>query len=245
MHNWGEPFLNPEIFKMIGYCVEKNVGTNLSTNLSVKNIDVEALIKSGLENLAVSLDGTTQDVYKKYRVRGNIELVFRNLKEIIKAKKNLKSKTPYIEWQFILMKHNYHQVEEAKRLAKQIGVDELRFIPVGFPFDSTNTKELEEEWCPNVFSGNGENYIEKKRLQKPIMGGCFYIYRSITINPIGAIAPCCAVWKEKDDFGNILNHDFSEIWNNHFYQSARSLFSKKRSISARIVCNRCNIFVKP
>lgn len=41
--------------------------------------------------------------------------------------KNLRSKTPFIIFQFLVVKPNEHQVDEIKKLAKEIGVDQVRF----------------------------------------------------------------------------------------------------------------------
>jgi radical SAM protein with 4Fe4S-binding SPASM domain len=207
--------------------------------------DIGELIKSGLEYLVVSLDGTTQEVYSKYRIGGSLDKVLQNLTNIINKKKSLKSKRPFIEWQFLVMKQNCHQIDYAKRMAKEIGVDLIRFIPVGLPFDARDKKKLAREWYPYIpGDNNGEDYIEERFLQKAIKGGCFYLYRSVTINPGGEVAPCCAVWKDKDNFGNMLEEDFSGIWNNRFFQNARALFSKKKEPSAKTVCSRCNMFYK-
>ena len=43
------------------------------------------------------------------------------------------------------MKQNAHQVEEARRIADEIGVDLLRFVPVGLPFDAKNRAQLRRE----------------------------------------------------------------------------------------------------
>jgi radical SAM protein with 4Fe4S-binding SPASM domain len=240
LHNWGEPFLNSDIFEMITYCRQKNIGTNLSTNLNIRNLDVEALIKSGLEYLVVSLDGTTQDVYSKYRTGGDIELVFENIRDIIELRSRAGGKLPFIEWQYVVMKHNCHQIDDARKIANELGVDLIRFIPVGLPFGTQNARELAEEWFPYI-PDEQEGYLEGRFLQKPIKGACFYLYRSVTINPDGTLAPCCAVWESRHSFGDLAHADFSEIWNNASYQSARGLFSRKE-YSAKTVCSRCNLF---
>ena len=66
-------------------------------------------------------------------MRGDVAEVFDNLKRLVAAKKalKLKSKTPYVDWQFIVFKHNEHEVDEAKRLASNLGVDRLRFTSPG------------------------------------------------------------------------------------------------------------------
>ncbi|MHC4618295.1 MAG: radical SAM protein [Planctomycetota bacterium] len=242
LHNWGEPFLNSDICKMITYCRQKNIGTNLSTNLNIPDLDVEAIIKSGLEYLVVSLDGTTQDTYSFYRIGGNIDIVFRNIKHIITAKRNLRTKKPFIEWQYIVMKHNCHQIDDARKIAKELGVDLIRFIAVGLPFGTQNARELAEKWFPYI-PDEQDGYIEGRFLQQPIRGPCFYLYRSVTINPDGTLAPCCAVWESRHSFGDLAHADFSEIWNNDSYQSARALFSRKET-STKTVCSRCNLFYR-
>ncbi len=242
LHNWGEPFLNKNILKMIRYCAEKNIGTNLSSNLNHMPFSPEELVRSGLEYLIVSLDGTTQNIYEKYRVSGNIHTVLDNLKAIIQAKERLNSNTPLIEWQFLVMKHNYHQIVEAKELSRQIGVDVMRFIPVGLPFDASDKKKLMKQWYPYML--DDDTYINDRFLQKPIKGGCFYLYRSVTITPLGNVAPCCAVWKDTDNFGNIFREDFRTIWNNKCYTSARALFTERGKSPDHITtcCDRCSIF---
>jgi MoaA/NifB/PqqE/SkfB family radical SAM enzyme len=122
LHNWGEPLLNPDLFKMIEYAQNKNIGTNMSTNLNTpRETDIDNLTRSNLEYLIVSLDGTTDDVYAKYRRRGDFNLVMSNLRALVEKRYSLNRKTPVIEWQFIVMKHNIHQVEDARHIARQIG----------------------------------------------------------------------------------------------------------------------------
>lgn len=242
LHNWGEPFLNPDILEMLHYSSVKNIGTNLSTNLNTFPFSAEKLIQTGLEYLIVSLDGTSQDVYSTYRVGGKLENVLGNLKSIIQEKKRMKSKTPFIEWQFLVMKHNCHQIDEAKRMAKELGVDLIRFIPVGLPFDINDKQKLAEKWYPYI-PPDKEGYTIDRFLQKPAEGGCFYLYRSITINPVGVVAPCCAVWKESESFGSLLDTELSQIWNNEYYQGARELFSNGDK-TAQTSCARCPLFKK-
>ena len=56
-----------------------------------------------------------------------IEKVLEGARNIVKWKKELKSKTPFIVFQFLVVKPNEHQIEDVKKLAEEIGVDEVRF----------------------------------------------------------------------------------------------------------------------
>jgi hypothetical protein len=48
--------------------------------------------------------------------------VLEGARNIVKWKKELKSRTPFIFFQFLVVKPNEHQVEEIQTLAREIGV---------------------------------------------------------------------------------------------------------------------------
>jgi len=240
LHNWGEALLNKEVYRMIDYAMSRNVGTNLSSNLvRVDSSDIDSILDSGLEYLAVSLDGTSQETYEQYRVLGDYERVIDNLDELIRRRNARGMKTPVVEWQYIMMKHNEHQVSEAEELSKKLGVDLIRFIPVGIPFESSDRKELMDKWFPSARKG-GEQQLDSERRRGP----CFYLYRSMVINPDGGISPCCIVYRMEYDFGDIkaAKDGVMSIWNNEKYRSARSLFSSETvSDFSATVCDGCKI----
>src|ERR1700761_944896 len=124
----GEPFLNPDFLEMVKYAHEKGIYTATSTNAHyLTDEKAKRVVESGLDRLIISIDGTTQDVYKQYRVGGNLEKVLQGARNIVKWKKELNSKTPFVFFQFLVVKPNEHQLEDVKRLAKEVGVDQVRF----------------------------------------------------------------------------------------------------------------------
>ena len=69
LHNWGEPLLNDEIYRMISYARASNIEVHVSSNLNVINkVKAEKLVESGLDVLIVSLDGACQETYMQYRI---------------------------------------------------------------------------------------------------------------------------------------------------------------------------------
>jgi len=124
----GEPYLNTSFLDMVKYASDKGIYTATSTNAHYLNEEAaRKTVESGLDRLIISIDGTTQETYKQYRVGGNLEKVIEGAKNIVKWKKELNSKTPFVFFQFLVVKHNEHQIEEIQQLAKEIGVDEVRF----------------------------------------------------------------------------------------------------------------------
>jgi MoaA/NifB/PqqE/SkfB family radical SAM enzyme len=62
------------------------------------------------------LDGTDQETANIHRVNTRFD-------EVMEVMKLGASMGCYIEWQFIVFRHNEHQLELAKSMAKEIGVD--------------------------------------------------------------------------------------------------------------------------
>ena len=124
----GEPYLNPQFLDMVKYANEKGIYTATSTNAHyLTDEKAKKTVESGLDRLIISIDGTSQEVYQQYRVGGKLDKVLEGARNIVKWKKELKSKTPFVFFQFLVVKPNEHQIAEIKALGKEIGVDQVRF----------------------------------------------------------------------------------------------------------------------
>jgi len=246
LHNWGEPFLNPDILPIIRAARSRSVGTTISSHLNLVHRGDDFLgevVDSGLDHLTVSLDGTTQDVYETYRRGGNLEAVMHNLSALIEHRRRARQATPVIEWQFLVMKHNQHQMDEANRLAAKLGVDRVRFTSAGLPFEDLDNRRLAAQWMSDLPSYRA--YDPEKIHQKGYMFDerCFYLYRAMTVNPNGEVSPCCVVYHAQHDFGNLLTDNLDDIWNNRQYKSSRALFSRQPYAErGGTVCEACPLF---
>lgn len=246
LHNWGEPFLNPDIFGIIETTHARNVSSNISSNLnSLDASQARDVVASGLEYLVVSLDGATPDVYRHYRVGGDLDRVLSTLRAIVSAKRELHSATPVIEWQFLVMRHNEHEMEAARRLASEIGVDVVRFSSAGMPFDRLTDAKMAEPWMPR--SAQYRDF-DPARLGPECRSfdarHCHYLYRSMTISPDSSVSPCCVIHASADDFGALGADGLAGVWNNDAYRSARSLFAGTGD-GAGTACSRCAVFGRP
>ena len=246
LFNWGEPLLHSHIFDMIRYASEKNLGTSMSSNMSIALSDesIDGLINSGLEFICLSIDGATQETYATYRRRGDLELVLSNVRRLVTRRRELGSRTPALEWQFIPMKHNEHEIDAARAIAKEIGVDQFRVIPVGIPFDSPNPQELRNAWFPTSVSDGRLDTGDEIASNGQSTSACYFLYRYLVVNPDGKTSPCCVVSGEKNDFGKIDGRDFKALWNNAMYRSGRAQFATGGKVETATVCDRCDLFVK-
>ena len=78
--NQGEPYLNKEFSKMVKYASDRGLFTLVSTNGNI-DYDAEEVVNSGLDSMIVSLDGTTQESYNKYRINGKLDKVLEGVKK--------------------------------------------------------------------------------------------------------------------------------------------------------------------
>src|SRR5690242_1278530 len=162
----GEPFLNPDFLEMVKYAHNKGIYTATSTNAHyLTDEKAKRTVESGLDRLIISIDGTTQDVYKQYRVGGQLDKVISGAKNIVRWKKELKSKKPFVVFQFLVVKPNEHQIEDVKKLAKEIGVDDVWFKTAqvyDFKHDPNNLIPTIDKY--SRYSKKGDEYEFKGKL---------------------------------------------------------------------------------
>lgn len=131
LFNYGEPFINKNLPDMIT-SVRKNyphVFTFTSTNGLVWNNDqqLEKVIDSGLHELVFSIDGASPEVYERYRQGGDFSRAIHNMKRLIEIRNSKGATYPIVTYRYILFhwNDNDQEMENARHLAREVGVDRL------------------------------------------------------------------------------------------------------------------------
>ncbi|MEP6711061.1 MAG: radical SAM/SPASM domain-containing protein [Ferruginibacter sp.] len=233
----GEPFLNTDFLEMVKYASDKGIYTATSTNAHYLTDEVaRKTVESGLDRLIISIDGTTQEVYKQYRIGGNIDKVIAGAKNIVKWKKELKSKTPFVFFQFLVVKPNEHQVEDIKKLAKEVGVDEVRFKTAqvyDYKNDPNQLIPVNEKFSRYTKNADG-TYSAKNKLANR----CWKLQHSNVITWDGLVVPCCFDKDAMHQLGNLKNESFKNIWHNSNYKQFRGeLMKGRKNID---ICANCS-----
>ncbi len=231
----GEPYLNPDFLKMVDVANQNKIYTITSTNAHYLNEENSInTIKSKLDKLIISVDGITQEVYEQYRIGGNIAKVIEGTKEILKQKKLLNSKLPHVVWQFVVFKQNQHQIKSVKKLAKELGVDEVK-IKTAQIYDFENGHDLIpeiEEYSRYRKNSDGTFVIKNKLLNQ-----CWRMWQGCVITWDGKIVPCCFDKDAKYKLGNLQKETFKEIWFSAEYNKfRRSILKGRNQID---ICNNC------
>jgi radical SAM protein with 4Fe4S-binding SPASM domain len=223
----GEPYLNPDFLSMVKYASSKKIYTATSTNAHYLNDEMaKKTVESGLDRLIISIDGTTQDVYEQYRVGGRLDKVLEGARNVMKWKATLKSKTPFVFFQFLVVKPNEHQVEDIKRLAKEVGVDEVRFKTAQvyeYASDPNNLIPTTDKFSRYKKQADG-TYLAKNKLANR----CWKLQHANVITWDGLVVPCCFDKDATHQLGNLKTQSFKEIWHNENYRQFRSELKKSR-----------------
>lgn len=237
LSNWGEILLNPDLMKILEYAYEKKVilsATN-GVNLNTAKPDVlEALVKYQFRALTCALDGASQETYQKYRVNGNFDRVIEHIKLINHYKELYQSEHPILQWQFIVFRHNEHEIDTARSLAASLN---MKFY-LKLSWDETiaqvkNPERIRQEIGAasrsEYHQSQGEGYLHKSI--------CSQLWHSPQINWDGQLLGCCLnYW---GDFGNAFDSNLEAALNGEKISYAREMLMGKAAASEGIPCTGC------
>lgn len=232
----GEPYLHPKFLDFIKYASQKKIYTVTSTNAHfLTERKARETVESGLDRILISIDGTTQKTYEQYRIGGSLEKVIEGTKNLVAAKRELKSKTPHVVFQFLVVKPNEHQIEDVKRLAKEIGVDEVK-LKTAQVYDFENGNEL----IPTIdqYSRYQKQANGQYRIKNELLNHCWKLWHSTVVTWDGKVVPCCFDKDAQHQLGDLHTKSFAEIWQSNLYQSFRSRILKSRKEID--ICTNCS-----
>ena len=231
----GEPYINPKFLDMVKYAHRKGVYTITSTNghfLTPEN--ARKTVESGLDRILISIDGSTQDVYEQYRKEGTLDTVLEGARNLVKAKREAGSSTPHIVFQMLVVRPNEHQIEDVQKLAKTIGVDEVK-LKTAQVYDYKNGHELiptQREYSRYVQGPDGTWHLKNKLLNQ-----CWKLWHACVITWDGIVVPCCFDKDAVHRLGDLREKSFLEIWTGPAYQQFRTQLLQGRDKID--ICTNC------
>ena len=231
----GEPYINPKFLDMVAYAHRRNIFTTTSTNGHfLNNENARRTVESGLDRLIISVDGTTQDTYAQYRVGGSLETVLQGARNVVAWKKKLKSRSPHIIFQFLVVRPNEHQIPDIYNMARDIGVDEVR-LKTAQVYDYRNGNPLIptiDRYARYRPAANGEWEVKHS-----LDNHCWKLWHSCVITWDGLVVPCCFDKDAQHRLGDLKKTNFRALWQSPAYNDFRRAILRGR---AEIdICRNC------
>ena len=236
LYQQGEPYINKDFLRFVEYAKNKRIFVTTSTNAHYLDPETaQRTVTSGLDSIIVSIDGSDQESYEIYRVDGNLEKVKKGVQNLVREKIKQNSKTPLIYIQFIVMRHNEHQIGEMEKLTKDLGADKLLIKTV-----QVETLKEAKEWLP------GEKDLRRYQLEGDLLkpkrvgaGPCPRPWTSSLVNWDGSVVPCCFDKNAHHKFGSVqVEKEFDKIWRSKKYGNFRTKMLTDRS--SLDICSNCS-----
>ncbi|OGW43328.1 MAG: hypothetical protein A2Y66_00945 [Nitrospirae bacterium RBG_13_41_22] len=229
--DWGEPFLNPEIYEMIAYAKQRDIKIVSSTNGHVfaKGDHAKRLVRSGIDAIIFAIDGIGQETYEQYRAGGDIKTALAGIGKVVAAKHDLNSPTPFINFRFLAMKHNEHEVPRLEAFTKSLGVDALTLKTLN-PYDQgecANIKADGLKFIPQTSHYQRFKYNERDgsriRLKR---NPCKRLWNNPVLHWDGKISPCTFDPHGHYVLDDLTRQSFKEIWRGIPFAQFRHQFRK-------------------
>lgn len=219
LHIWGEPLLNPDIFRMIAYTAAF-ARTNISTNgMALTREMAEALITSGVAEVIVSIDGVSQEVYEQYRVGGDVQQAFAALAALVEANRRHGGQVA-ISPQFVVFRHNQHEMEAFSRRCAALGLQASFKAPYLRPGSRFAAGDYPEFQRPH--------YDDVTQL-RAAMRECQNPREVFTVLADGSVVICCHDYAGVTCFGNIFRQEVMDVWNATEYVDFRRAILEGRA----------------
>ena len=241
LSNYGEIFLNPDLLEIIKDAYERKVtltadnGVNLN---DVKREVLEGLVKYKFRSMTVSIDGASNETYKRYRIRGDYDVIIENIKKINLFKQQYQSKYPLLSWQFVIFGYNEHELPTARKLANELNMYFYSKLSWDAEFSPVQNQEAIRK---ELGAASREEYKEKYGVAY-MQGICFQLWEQPQINWDGKVLGCCRnFW---GDFGgNVFTNGLLESLNNEKINYARDMLMGRQGARDDIPCVTCESYL--
>lgn len=234
----GEIFLNPELIEIIKYSYKKGIILTANNGVNFNNVSdelLETLVKYKFRGITISLDGTSNETYPIYRKKGNYDKVIENIKNLNKYKEKYKSIYPILTWQYILFKHNKHELSSIREIATS-----LNFARIYLKESWNKEVSLSEiKKAPVFILDNSEEIIDTFKLDNFEL--CKQIWLSPQINWDGTLLGCCCSTHHTLET-NVFKIGLKKALKSKKMKLMRKIMEGKKFPNKTIACNYCFLY---
>jgi len=230
----GEPFRTPDFLDMVRAAADRGFRTVVSTNGHYLD-DPEAVIRSGLDELVVSLDGIDAETYAAYRVGGDFDRVVDGVRGLAEAKRSLES-GPAVVLQCLVTRDTVESARAFHAFAESLGADRavLKTVQVLSPGSVPDCLPGAERASRYRVTADGS--LETERTW-PLRNRCLRIYYSFQIDWQGNILPCCFDKDSEFIMGNVFRDPVGDTWNSEDFRSFRRMLNRRGRVLD--MCRNC------
>lgn len=219
---WGESVLHKKLPEMIQYAKENSrliLQFNTNANRMTPEIS-EALVRSGLDKLTMSLDGVSKETYEKVRCGSNFERVVRNVNALLEAKKKAAAALPLVTLQIIRMDITAKEID---------------------PFVETWKDRVDYVSVTNIGATTADSAVlshslreEKRKTFRP----CQQLWQRLSVLWDGTVTVCCNDFDGFLAIGKVGQTPLAELWRGEKLTALRERHKKLKF--GNLICESCS-----
>ena len=240
--NNGEPFLHPHLHELLTAAHARHVALSCynGTNFNyVTEPVLEGLVAFQFGLINVALDGASQETYQIYRRNGDFSRVLENVRKLNAIKRRCRSELPRLSWQFVMMGHNYHEMEQAKEMARELDMT-IQFRESWSRADREAVAALRQKQAPAP-SAPASRITDED--YNTFSAYCSDLFFSPQINWDGRLLGCCQIYRS--DWGmNVFEEGYLACLNSEPYRGTLRRILLSDCAEGSMPCATCRRFPK-
>ena len=123
----GETLLHPHFMEMLEAVADAGCRPILQTNGTLLNARIaERLVQLGVEQVTVSIDGASAEVFDRIRRRASLEKILANIRQLNQTKRRFNKLTPHLGLEFVAFRQNIHELPDVIRMAGELGAGHVQ-----------------------------------------------------------------------------------------------------------------------
>lgn len=229
----GEPMLRKDILDVLSYGNRLGMHMHLNTDGFQVREQADALLRTGVRSINISLDGDTAKVHDDARGRsGSFDRVLAAFDALASARG--RRRLPRLTAVTVLSHHNVHRAGDVVRVALEAGADRVGVIPVhdfGHGAEEPDAgavaaglEELKRLHAKGAID-NSMAYLDL--LPRAFRGGasplhCYAPFSSVVVDCYGDVYPCFPLMERKEVAGRI---PLAALWRSEAYAKVREELS--------------------
>ena len=169
-----------------------------------------------------------QKAYSEYRVNGDLAKVIEGIRNVDAARNRFNSPMK-LELQFLVNRHNEHQIAEAERFAREVKAQlKLKSMQVINGQDAGEWMPSDKEYARYEKSGG------KYAIRNSMPSGCLRLWLNPVITWDGKVLPCCFDKDAEFVMGDLKKDSFRTIWNGTDYNEFRKRVLSGKKIDSNL-----------
>jgi mannose-6-phosphate isomerase-like protein (cupin superfamily) len=240
LSNFGEIFLNPHLLDIMRCAHERRVMLTASDGVNFNRVSeevLEGLVKYRFEYLSCAIDGATDETYRLYRTNGSLPVVLANIRRLNELKRLHGSTRPRLQWQFIVFGHNEHEIEKARAMAAELGME----FALKFNWDTRFSPVRDVEVVRREMGAASEAEYRQVFGRHVSDADCRRLWLEPQINWDGRVLGCSRnFWQAYE--ANAFSDGLVAAVNSPGVRYARQMLLGKKPPRADIPCSTCDVY---